>query len=1510
MKKSNSLLLAALLAATTALSSTGAPLSRVQSRLLAGSAYEPVQPATGKTSVLPKMKTASTLPVTGIRRVLSPTDLKRNLALRSATSASRSIAEDVDLRGCVLYPNSMLGFYTLPKTDGGEFIPYGTTDLVAVINGGGYDDGEGLYHGVFYQTSSSGNIAVATVYHLDSRSLDIVSTTDLADGSLIADDVAMDPVTGEVYGCYLTEEGRCWGKGDYQAGTRREIRQLQQHEWLAGVGCDDKGQFYGVTIMGDFVRIDKQTGEYQTVSQAGVPYEYMAGGCVDTTHGKFLVSYNTSAAGGGIYEIDLSTGTASRAVDFQKDVVAVGLYVGAAPVDEKTPAAPSLTVSAPQGSMNVSYSIEMPATLRDGTPVKGSLDYALWVDGEVKAEGSADAGTTVSGELPLSKAGMTDFVAQVSNAAGKSPRAHQSLFVGNGLPSMPQNVVASWADGRMKITWDAVTGSADGGYIDPAAVTYSVFNGSTLVARNISATEYQFAFPTPEERSSYTFFVSASYDGKVSGMGTSNVIWVGAYPVPFETVFNSKTIFNDLGYTILDGNGDGHQWTIRGLNNGAMLSSGETTPCDDWMITPSLKFEAGKVYPFSMIVHAESDRYVERVEVKAGQGLTAADMSQTVIPPTEVTALVDAPATLSGFIVPSATGEWNVGVHGISDPMTFWLTVVSLEISEGVDASAPDAVTELRLVPDPSGLPALSGSFRLPTLDVAGRQLSGTVSVEVKCGDRIVGNLSGAVGSVVNFADNLPGKGTYKYTVTTSVGQTRGVPVSSSVFVGPYPAAAPVSASVCESNEDGRVTVSWEPVAADVNGNPIDPANVSYMVYTIEVDENLFKHLTPIADENFTGEFASFMALEDVSKQSLVQYAVKAFNRDAESEEFATTNMIPVGKGYDMPIVYSGSAEIKYQLLSMSSQGRGFWDIYSPENLEDAPEPVASFDYFGCYAGSAEAYGDLSTGKIDLTSALHPELSYYTYCLNDGDKNFVEAFVIADGETTRLGRALHEEMKVGKWTKVRYDLSAYRGKNIQVMIRAVAKTQAYTFVDEITVKETPDKDLAAVGISAPAEVKTGEKFNISVTVANYGYENAGAFDVNLYRDGDIVATRNVASLDVDAEISVDFEEVLSLFDAGNEASYSAEVLLDGDKDSSNDATVEITVSRPVSALPAVKDLSGERTAGGNKLTWTPYGPEELEGVEMTEDFENATPWTGGFGGWTFLDVDQKPVSTAGIFSIKFPNIVSGVTTSSFFVYNRQESAPGNNSMAGNSGEQYLVALYNADRQTNDDWAISPRLTGNAQTISFYAKSFRASSPESIEVLYTTEDSLDPDDYEMIDSEEAIPDEWTRYEVELPAGALHFAIRYVSTDTYFVMIDDVTFTPDPYLSLPTLIGYDVYRDGVKINEAPVTTGEYLDTDADGSAHTYHVVAKFAEGESEASNAVVISQSGIDAVSVANLKIAVDGHDIVVTGAADAMVSIVAVDGRVLHRACGDLRLTVTPAVYIISVANRAVKVIVK
>lgn len=63
----------------------------------------------------------------------------------------------------------------------------------------------------------------------------------------------------------------------------------------------------------------------------------------------------------------------------------------------------------------------------------------------------------------------------------------------------------------------------------------------------------------------------------------------------------------------------------------------------------------------------------------------------------------------------------------------------------------------------------------------------------------------------------------------------------------------------------------------------------------------------------------------------------------------------------------------------------------------------------------------------------------------------------------------------------------------------------------------------------------------------------------------------------------------------------------------------------------------------------------------------------------------------------------------------------------------------------------------------------------------------------------------------------------------------------------LIGYNVYRDGVRLNDTPLTSAGYTDDGvADGSNHTYAVTAVYKQGESNYSNEFSTVSTGINTI----------------------------------------------------------------
>lgn len=226
------------------------------------------------------------------------------------------------------------------------------------------------------------------------------------------------------------------------------------------------------------------------------------------------------------------------------------------------------------------------------------------------------------------------------------------------------------------------------------------------------------------------------------------------------------------------------------------------------------------------------------------------------------------------------------------------------------------------------------------------------------------------------------------------------------------------------------------------------------------------------------------------------------------------------------------------------------------------------------------------------------------------------------------------------------------------------------------------------------------------------------------------------------------------------------------------------------------------------------------------------------------------------------------------------------------------------------------LSGDAQTIKFMAACLNTSyGPETFEVLYSTTDQ-EVESFTLVEGASYTATlSWVEYTAELPAGAKYFAIRSTATDTFVLSVDNITFKGyiNPNAGLE-IVGYNIYRDGKKINETPVVETTYLDTEATPGDHTYVVTVVYNRGESLPSNEVLIAVSGVEDIDADAIgaNVTVEARNIVITDAEGAGVVIVAADGKVVYTAAGEARtaVAVAPGVYVVKVAAKVVKVVVK
>ena len=270
------------------------------------------------------------------------------------------------------------------------------------------------------------------------------------------------------------------------------------------------------------------------------------------------------------------------------------------------------------------------------------------------------------------------------------------------------------------------------------------------------------------------------------------------------------------------------------------------------------------------------------------------------------------------------------------------------------------------------------------------------------------------------------------------------------------------------------------------------------------------------------------------------------------------------------------------------------------------------------------------------------------------------------------------------------------------------------------------------------------------------------------------------------------------------------------------------------------------------------------------------------------------------FAIKL--IVNIYTPKAFQIVDTEESIDPNTTYPWKaySGNKVLVALspyYGAQ----NDWLISPELSGDAQTISFYTLAYNDLWGTEQIFVYASKYGTDVnDDFDTANPLLSGKDAETGYEitntiinrasykkieVNLPKGTRHFAIRVATpANDGFLLIDNVSYQA-ARTDIPVhLLGYNIYCDDVKLNEVPVTECSYM-AENDGKTHSYTVKAVYAEGEAEASSAYRSGMSSIEDI-IANSD--------------ESPIIIYDLYGRILKTAASIMDLESLPAgVYIVN-----------
>ncbi|MCM1440670.1 MAG: hypothetical protein NC131_15945, partial [Roseburia sp.] len=1079
----------------------------------------------------------------------------------------------------------------------------------------------------------------------------------------------------------------------------------------------------------------------------------------------------------------------------------------------------------------------------DGAAGTDPLTYTVLADGETAGTGSCQYGQTVEAPITVANGGNITFTLTVANGDKMSKAIKTTAFVGFGTPKATE-ATAIWRDDFMTISWSRPTETVDGGYLspsDPFEYVIRDYDTDQLVGKVTDGTSYSYPLPEPAVRTPYRYKVTGTSNGK-SFTSITNIAYAGSESAPYYNDFNSST--SGDGYTVIDANDDGKTWTFDG--QAVSCTYNTYMSMDDWFITVPIKLEAGRQYPFSIDARCLNVRYSEKFEVKVGTAPTAEAMTVEVIP--ETTVDQNSYVTYSGLITAPETGLYYIGVHGISPKDRHTLYVDNLKLESPLPESVPAAVKNLTVTTDPMGEPSATVSFTTPTVDNQDRPITEINRIEVMVGEETVKVFTNpAVGTELSHTFSVEEKGEYTVTVSCYNDNNECSPNSVTAFIGHDVPATPAFLTLKET-APGVISLEWGAVTADIHGNSLEAVPLTYEIYGVNGGEIL----DAIA-QNITGTSIENLDLHvPVGTQSFEQYAVFAHTAIGYSEGRPSV-MIPVGYPSVGFAESFASGSLSNPMMITVLQGAPNWMLMIDANgIPCQDNDNGLIRMIGEYSYDS---GALFTGKISIDHLTNPTLRFWIYN-NYNEENefpFNENSLIvkvADATTLEYTPVLTTTFgaiggTVDGWHKVEVDLTPFKEKVICISLETTTESYRYSPFDNFCIYSKVEHNIGITGISAPKRVNTGEDYSVSVTVANEGFAQAEGYTVELYCNGTLADSKQGPAIAAYESATVEFPITMHTL-AEDALEYHAVVVHQPDMVDTNNVSESITVNPIKSLLPAVTDLHGVKTNSGVNLQWSV--PDYLGGTPATvhEDFEEFTPWIAPADGWTAYDMDRSPVS--GFLDFDIPGITPGITNSSFICFDTDivsaEDAP---YFAAHSGKRYMAALNRFDNGMLNDWLVSPLLSGNEQVVSFWAKSYSRIFVDTFEFYYSTGGNA-VSDFRQLGTRTVLPNVWTAYNFDLPEGTRYFAVRAVSSNSFLLMLDDVTYQSGTLMNQLTLKGYNVWRNGIKLNTELIDSPEYSDTEATDGNNSYVVTAVYDLGESRASNVCVPQFSGIDAPAV--------------------------------------------------------------
>lgn len=916
---------------------------------------------------------------------------------------------------------------------------------------------DGVYHNYYVFTSAI--TKKNTYYHKTYNTEDWtqIKSTTITDNEMPR---ALCTNGSDVYGVFVHDADSnpiiVFGKVDLTNNTHTTISTLNRLWNSCAYGID--GFIYAIDTAGDLYKVDVNSGGMTKVGATGAVPAYISGAIIDRKSGRMFWTVTPEDKSGNLYEVNLSTGAATKLCQFQYNDEIAGLYIPFV-ASAKAPApAKDLVPNFPNGELKGSLEFKCPTFTADSVEASGSLNYKVFAGSETVAEGVSTFGATVTAPVTLQKPGMYEFSVILSNNEGESEKTIlEPVYIGPDVPVAP-TVKAEYVDGKFTIEWEAVTQGVNKGFIDKNNVTYTVTRmpDGVVVAKDTKALSCTDIVKESTEMEVYYYNVTATCNGEVSQPGSSSKIVLGGITPPYSNNFPNADSLN--GYTIIDANSDGVKF-FWGTGTLRISSISGVAPMDDWLITPPIYLNSGKLYKVTVKAHNGSASSTEQIEIKLGDTATPQGMSKVVADTVLLSGNKEV-RTIEEYVSVTKDGKYYLGIHGCSQKKGYFLYIDSIGISAPQAVSIPKPIEDLSIEVDKNcELKATITGFA-PSKDMEDESLIDFTGVEIFRNDVLIKQITdiepGKKFSYIDDTMKTAGEYTYSVVATNIAGSSTAVRISAYVGLNKPNRVTDVSANL---NQNGGVDITWTPPVMDIDGKIIPEGSLTYYILDATNTQNssiVVQNLTkPQYTYNYSGPQKFFIP--------------GIFASDAAGTSLGVKGQInAVGNPYPLPWEESFAAGVASSIFgnqALDNTEAATWSLIKEQNSD-----IKSFDndggFLACKTSTIGQTSLLFTGKISLIGAIKPTFKVYTYNLyniTDGkeykDINELDIMVrevgSSDWKSLRSGTidALCNGEKA-KWCPISVDLSEYNGKQIQIGLKVKCAYYIYTMFDAMSVTDS------------------------------------------------------------------------------------------------------------------------------------------------------------------------------------------------------------------------------------------------------------------------------------------------------------------------------------------------------------------------------------------------------------------------------------------------------------------------